>query len=204
MPHLKQFSFIIGKRDFNIGPIVSRIKINAHPFKHPKELVGIVVQNGTLKIHGIIDENEPKVDHEFVLVGTGATIPNDLIDRLFRIGTVLLGDEGEYGYHAYILQDPRGISEDASDAGLTPKFLVSIKFDDQALHDQLAETVARIEAFCAQHKGVVRFHPECGEEGYAEVHGYSHEFRQDQEFHNFMGALYSSPVVDDVVLTKSV
>lgn len=203
MPHLKQFSFIINQRDFTVGPHVSRFKIHTHPFQHPKDLIGIVNQNEVLKIHGIVDQNEPKVDHEFLLVGTGATVPDDLIDRLFRVGTVLLG-EGLYGYHAYILQDPRGIPEGASDKGLTPKFKVALKLDDQALHDQLAETVAKIEEFCEQHKGVVRYHPECGEEGYVEVHGYSHAFRQDQDFHNFMGAMYSSPVVDDVVLSKSV
>ncbi|MDT8924838.1 hypothetical protein RBE51_18770 [Pseudomonas taiwanensis] len=203
MSHLKQFSYIIKDTDFKKGPHVSVVEIQSHPFQHPKELIGFVNQNGVLKLHGIIDENQPKVINEFVLVGTGATIPDDMIERLYRIDSVLIGD-GQYGYHAYILLDPRGIPEAGSDVGLIPKFKLSITYSASASELDKVELDDFFTDFCDQHKGVVRYHPEEGDVDQVEIHGYTDSFRQDQAFHNFMGQLYKSSVIDDVNLTKAV
>jgi hypothetical protein len=203
MSHLKQFSYIIKDNEFRNGPHISNIKIVSPPFQHPKELIGIVNQNGVLKIHGIINENKEKVENEFVMAGTGATIPPELIDRLYRVGSVLVGD-GQYGYHCYILLDPRGIPEEGSDVGVEPKFKVTINLNAEADEDDLEALVDFVNLFCAEHKGVLRTHQQAHQDHQLEVHGYNDVFRHDQAFHNFMGQLYKSSVIDDIILSKSV
>jgi hypothetical protein len=202
MSHLKQFSFVIPDGDFQNGPHVSYIQIESHPFQHPKELLGFVNQNSVLKVYGIIDENQPKVLTEFVMVGTGATIPSEIIDRLFRVDSVLL--EGRFGYHLYLLQDPRGIPEEGSDIGITAKFKVEITLDQSADVSETEELMGYLETFCSAHKGVMRLHAENLVNGSVEIHGYNESFRHDQVFHNFMGHLYKSSVVDNVDWSKNV
>lgn len=202
MSHLKQFAFPI--ENFTNQP-VSHISIDTHPFQLPAELLGVVNQNGQVKIHGIVDVNQPKTVEEFLVVGTGGTIPPELLQRLYRVGTVLLSDN-RYGYHVYHLGERRGIPTAGSDLGITPKFKLVVTLNDAAEtdDDDVVSLIEHLSAFCDRHPGLVRLHLEKSEDGIIELFGFNDEFRHDQEFLNLQGYLYKVDSVSEVNVSKNV
>jgi hypothetical protein len=202
MSHLKQFAFAI--ENFT-NQQVSHVSIDTHPFQLPAELLGVVNQNGQVKIHGIVDVNQPKTVEEFLVVGTGGTIPPELLERLYRVGTVLLSDN-RYGYHVYHLGERRGIPTTGSDLGITPKFKLSLNLEDacNTEDDEVVELIEHLKAFCAKHSGLVRLHLEQSEEGIIELFGFNDEFSHDQEFLNLLGYLYKAESVSNVNVSKNV
>jgi hypothetical protein len=202
MSHLKQFSFVI--ENFTKQQ-VSHLSIDTHPFQLPAELLGVVNQNGEVKIHGIVDVNQPKTIEEFLIVGTGGTVPSELLARLYRVGTVLLSDN-RFGYHVYHVGERRGIPAAGTDLGITPKFKLLLNLDDatDTNDDEVVALIEHLTAFCVKHSGLVRLHLEKSHEGIIELFGFNNEFQHDQEFLNLVGYLYKADSVSDVNISKNV
>lgn len=202
MSHLKQFSFAV--ENFT-NQQVSHISIETHPLQLPTEILGVVNQNGQVKIHGIVDVNQAKTIEEFLIVGTGGTVPSELLQRLYRVGTVLLSDN-RFGYHVYYVGERRGIPTAGTDLGITPKFKLLLNLDDatDTNDDEVVALIEHLTAFCLKHSGLVRLHLEKSNEGIIELFGFNDEFRHDQEFLNLVGYLYKAESVSDVNVSKNV
>jgi hypothetical protein len=75
--------------------------LKTRPLDRP-HLLSVVNQGGKIKIHAVVDETKAMVKTQFLVVGTGNSIPEDLIDRITKIGQVIL-DDGQFGYHFYLI-----------------------------------------------------------------------------------------------------
>lgn len=100
MSSFKQYSFQLQSPKDGVARVVS---IKSHPFHRGSELVNVVNQGGKIKIHAVVDEDKPKEKIEFLVAGTGSDIPENLANRIHKIGTVLISD-GQFGYHFYMIQ----------------------------------------------------------------------------------------------------
>lgn len=199
--HLKQFSFLIDQASINHGGFAT-VDIYSHPFVHPTEMVSLVNQAGKIKVYAVVDINQPKQNHQVVIVGTGATIPYEMVDSLYKIGQIFLVD-GQFGYAGYIVSELRGVVPNGSDAGLKPVFSikVSVDVDDE---DEVDSLVEEINNFCSAHSSVIRAHLEHLEDGTIELFCYNNEFRHQPEFSQLMSFLYTASAVDGVNIGKSV
>jgi len=199
--HIKQFSFPINMDSIVRGGF-SLVEIESHPFVHPKELMSAVNQAGQVKIHCPVDINQPKKTHVIAVVGTGATIPSDMIDCLYKPTPLLLGDS-RFGYHIYLVSDLRGVVENGSDAGLKPVFKITVSVDiyDLNSRDVLEDFV---DNFCVAHPTVIRAHKEELDQGVLELFCYNEEFSHQPEFSKLMSYLYTAKAVLNVSLGKNV
>lgn len=199
--HIKQFSFPINMDKIVHGGF-TLIEIESNPFKHPKELLSVVNQAGQVKLHCPVDINSPKVTNIVAVVGTGATIPSEMIDRMFKIGNVLVGDS-RFGYHLYYISDLRGVVENGSDAGLKPVFSVKVSVD---LYDINSRDVLEdyVDSFCAAHPTVIRAHKDDLEKGLLELFVYNDEFRHQPEFSKLMSYLFTAKGATNIAVGTSV
>lgn len=101
---MRQYSFKLGS-DFRGG--VSRVELHGAPFHKPEDFLTATVQHGEIKVYGLCDDSEESVEHEFLVVGTGADIHADYLDNLVLAGTVLLADS-KYGYTVYYVKQEEG------------------------------------------------------------------------------------------------
>jgi len=199
--HIKQHSFPINMDEIVRGGF-TLVEIESHPFKHPKELMSVVNQAGLVKLHCPVDVNQPKVTSQIAVVGTGSTIPSEVIDRLYKIGNILVGDS-RFGYHIYLVSELRGIAENGSDAGLKPVFSVKVSLDvyDLNARDVLEEYV---DGFCEAHPSVIRAHKEELDNGVLELFVYNNEFRHQPEFTKLMTYLFTAKGATNVTVNNGV
>lgn len=197
--HIKQFSHILPLESHQFGAF-SLVEIMAHPFCHPTELLSVVNQGGKIKLHAAEDINGEKRPYQFAIVGTGSTIPVEIIDRLYKVGQLILND-GAHGYAVYLVGELRGVAPNGSDAGLTPCSIikVDVDLDEENSVAELQDTLGR---FCNDHSSVIRRHDNL-DEGFIELFCYNKEFKHTPEFSWLMSHLYTSQAVDNVKITNT-
>ncbi|AXH60331.1 hypothetical protein [Pseudomonas amygdali] len=199
--HIKQHAFPINMDEIVHGGF-TLVDIKSHPFKHPKELMSVVNQAGVIKLHCPVDINQQQVTSQIAVVGTGSTIPSEIIDRLYKIGNILVGDS-RFGYHIYLVSELRGIVENGSDAGLKPVFSVKVSLD---VYDLNARDVLEdyVDGFCEAHPSVIRAHKEELDNGVLELFVYNNEFRHQPEFTKLMAYLFTAKGATNVTVNNGV
>lgn len=106
---------------------------------NPKELMGAVNQAGKLKVHTLVDTCREKAEHEFLVVGTGRSIPEEYTSRLIRLNSLLFSD-GQFGYTIYYLMpevkdlEVDDISDELDD--LLDSYLPVDSIDEDAIDDK--------------------------------------------------------------------
>lgn len=98
MPKYMQYAYS-PNRPKDGCPKVFNLKMK--PIYRP-ELMSVVNQGGKIKIHAVVDDAKAMVKTQFLVVGTGNHIPEDLVDRISKIGQVII-DDGQFGYHYYLV-----------------------------------------------------------------------------------------------------
>ncbi|MEG0869630.1 MAG: hypothetical protein RSG77_21695 [Hafnia sp.] len=86
------------------------ITFSAGTLVKPREFMGVVNQHAKLKIHAVVDTSGELVEHQVLVVGTGHSIDESLIDKLIKIGTLNFAD-GQYGYHFYLIHEEPEVCE---------------------------------------------------------------------------------------------
>lgn len=103
----------------------SRIhRIKTGPFHRNHELLDLVNQGGKIKLHALVDSELPVGTVDILVVGTGCEIDEDLVDRIEKIGSLILND-GQFGYHYYLLSPAEGSRFDEDE------LVVTISYDDR-------------------------------------------------------------------------
>lgn len=103
MPTFKQHSYLIPVPKKGEKPKIHRIK--SAPFHRGHELLGLVNQGGKIKLHALVDVDLPEDYEEILVVGTNNQVDEDLVERIQKIGSLILND-GQYGYHYYHVSKP--------------------------------------------------------------------------------------------------
>lgn len=130
-----------------------RFVIKAPNFIRPQELISAVNQHGEIKLHAVVDSQSEITDHEFLLVGTGAQIPAEYIDRIYRIAALNLAD-GKYGYHLYGLIDS---SESLKSLEAAPYKFVEIIYQSKIAVGDMSNFLAIIHNFVTNNDSAVKY-----------------------------------------------
>lgn len=186
MSTFKQHAYVIPTPKKGEKTKLHRIK--SGPFHRDHELLDLVNQGGKIKLHALVDEELPVGTVEVLVVGTGNEVPDDLIDRIQKIGSLLIND-GQFGYHYYLVSPAEGEAFGGNEV------LITIKFDDRKgdasdLEDTITQFNSALHAFgmTLSFEGddtiVLTFrHP---------------GVRQTREFKQLMGELYAQTMVTSV------
>lgn len=99
-------------------------RIKTAPFHRGHELLDLVNQGGKIKLHALVDNELPVGSVDILVVGTGCDVDDNLVDRIQKIGSLLLND-GQFGYHYYLVSPAEGsrFEED--------ELVVTINYDDR-------------------------------------------------------------------------
>lgn len=125
-------------------------RFKAHPFLRPDEFLSVVAQDNGIKLHALVDENKPQVSYEILIVGTGQAIDDSLIERLYKVGSVLLDDQ--YGYHVYYLGEARPLP--AEDGSKKPEFALHLEWKEDLTASESEDydnLNAKIDRFVVDH-----------------------------------------------------
>jgi hypothetical protein len=109
---------------------------------HRPELMSVVNQGGKIKIHAVVDDAKAMIKTQFMVVGTGNAIPEDLVDRITKIGQVIL-DDGQFGYHFYLVGpvDHERADIDASEPiHIKAQWLLGMPVDTPAVEEMIKAT----------------------------------------------------------------
>jgi hypothetical protein len=128
----------------------STYRFKAHPFLRPDEFLSVVAQDNGIKLHALVDEAKPQMVYEILIVGTGQAIDDSLIERLYKVGSVLL--HGQYGYHVYYLGATRQLP--IEEATKTPEFALHLEWKADLTENEREDydnLDAKIDRFVADH-----------------------------------------------------
>ena len=101
MGRYRQYSYVLKSPEKGQG---KEIEIVANKFVQPEKFLSIVNQYGEPKIHAIVDTESDLKKYKLLVIGTGQSIPEEYIDCLIKIGSLVFSD-GQYGYHYYLVDD---------------------------------------------------------------------------------------------------
>jgi len=123
---------------------------NTHPLVHPEEFLSAVAIGDEIKLHALVDDTQPVETYEILIVGTGQVVPDALVDRLYKVGAVLL--HGMYGYHVYFLGQSRSNQE--AEVEVKPAFALKLEWKADLDDEEASEfnrLNADIDSFVGQH-----------------------------------------------------
>lgn len=163
-------------------------RIKTHPLHRNHELLSVVNQSGKIKVHALVDLEMPPSTVDILVVGTNCEISEDLVDRIHKIGSLVLND-GQFGYHYYLVSPNEG-----SGSG-KDELVVSLKYDDRKVTASDLEDI--ITPF---HQELRIYGPSLAFEGNDTiVMIFAHSSaRQSAEFKLMMSELYGSDLITSV------
>lgn len=164
---------------------------NAEAFVKPDEFLSVVNQYGKAKLHAVVDTTTEKVEKKILIIGTGQSIPDDLINRISKIGTLNFGD-GQFGYHYYLVQEE---SVDFYKKIVISKRRDADEFDFEGLRISVVQFAANYSAYIEIFE---ESEVDSEEDDYVTIklkHKES-KFEQTPEFKDFILNLYSSDLAD--------
>lgn len=77
---------------------------NAPEFVKSNDFLSVVNQYGKPKLYAVVDTATETTEKQILIIGTGQSIPDDLVNRISKIGTLNFSD-GQFGYHYYLIQE---------------------------------------------------------------------------------------------------
>lgn len=163
---------------------VHRIKTN--PIHRDHELLSLVNQGGKIKLHALVDADLPPCSTEILVVGTGCEIDESLVNRIRKIGSLLLND-GQYGYHYYLVSPTEGAGE--------TELSITLRYDDSKVASSDIEDV--VTPYLASLR---QYNPSLSFEGDdAVVLTFVHaSVRQSHDYAAMMSELYRSDLIKGV------
>ncbi|MFK4132192.1 hypothetical protein ACI2KR_07855 [Pseudomonas luteola] len=191
MSRYQQQSFIAPTPTIN-G--VRLFTIEAHDFIRPKELMSAVNQREKIKIHCLTDTSTPIRPRQFMLVGTGDWIPEEMIDRIYHVASLTLED-GKFGYHLY------GVDEGLVKDKKAFKKL-EVLFDDNGDSDEIEEVKGRIMDVIFDNSSNIQIESMTNTNAVALLYDQEDEFDWSSEFRDLRDMLEDSPAVVSVSIRK--
>ena len=175
---------------------------DAHPFVNGHRSLSVVNQHGTPKIYGLVDTHQEVRRVRFLILGTGHEVPEEIVDRLHFLGSILLSD-GRYGHHVYYVDD---YSAQAADAPARPTSLKAssvtfgLKPTSNAADERLLSSIYEL---CNKHRGRIVLVPEPGHVMAFTLRVLDPMFNEEPEFAELMDKLYDESVVEWVRVNKA-
>lgn len=173
---------------------------DAHPFVNGHRCLSVVNQGGTPKIYGLVDTHQEMRQVRFLIIGTNHEVPEELIDRLHLVGSVLLSD-GRYGHHVYYIDDypenhrsarPSTVKASSVTFGLKP-----------ATNSADEKLLSSIYELCNKHRGRIVLVPDQGHMLAFTLRVLDPMFNEEPEFAELMDTLYDEPAVEWVRVNKA-
>ena len=173
-------------------------RFSAHPFLRPEEFLSVVAVGDEIKLHALVDEGQPAVIYQVLIVGTGQQIDDSLLEHLYKVGVVEL--HGRYGYHVYFLGDARELPGATEER--VAQFELRMEWKDDVCEQAGFDYVnlnAHIDRFYAEHADVCELL--IGEdEQYLSLVFFDENFRQHPDFSALMLAVCASTAVQEFSL----
>lgn len=174
---------------------------NAHPFMHGHLNLSLVNQHGRIKIYGLVDTSQELRLTRFLIMGTNHEVPEEIIDRIHLVGTVLLCD-GRFGHHVFYIDD---LQEKHASARQSTVKASSVIFGLQptAPNATYEKLLSSIYDLCNKHRGRVVLVSEGDNSLAFTLRVLDPMFNEEPEFADLMDKLYDEPAVEWVRLNKA-
>jgi hypothetical protein len=160
-----------------------------------------VNHGGQIKIHMLVDADQPERLERFLIVGTGHEIAGHLVDSLRSVGHLLMND-GQFGIHVYHIETHQ---EAGQEAPKKAKLTIEFTLYDHAFVGAIVDFTRLINQFTSRYgeKVVLEQDTPAGA-GHHKIHILCDSFLRCEAFADFKERLYQDPVVRSIKMTKLV
>lgn len=198
MSRIMQFNFPVPRNEIDFkNPCI--VETQCRPLYRPREMMQAVNHGGQIKIHMLVDADQPERLERFLIIGTGHEIAGHLVDSLRSIGHLLMND-GQFGIHVYHIEThPEAGQETPNKAKLTIEFTLY----DKAQAGVIVDFTRLINQFIGRYgEKVVWEQATSGGVGPHKIHILDESFLHCDAFADFKERLYRDPVVCTIKITK--
>jgi hypothetical protein len=200
MSRIMQFNFQVPRNEIDFkNPCI--VETQCRPLYRPREMMQAVNHGGQIKIHMLVDADQPERLERFLIIGTGHEIAGHLVDSLRSVGHLLMND-GQFGIHVYHIEaHPEAGQQVPKKAKLTVEF----RFYDHVQVGDMMEFSEMINVFFSRWKDQVVWDkgPNGGEDP-NKIHILNDSVVRSDAFAEFKERLYQAPVVKTMKIIKLV
>jgi hypothetical protein len=198
MSRIMQFNFPVPRNEIDFkNPCI--VETQCRPLYRPREMMQAVNHGGQIKIHMLVDADQPERLERFLIIGTGHEIAGHLVDSLRSIGHLLMND-GQFGIHVYHIET----HPEADKKVPKPILTIELTLHEHSQVGAFIEFTRLLNLVTHNKDNAVWEQSPSGGAGPHKIHILNDSFLHSDAFAEFQECLYRDPVVKTIKMTKLV